>query len=77
MIVGGITAESEKMNTVEKFFEKVLLNEFHNIRIKSAEKDSIICEFNTLQEMERSGIKDKEIVDFATDWDNKIYILWI
>lgn len=65
------------MNTVKKFVETVLLNGFNSIRIKSADKNSVICEFNNIIDMERYGVKDKEIIDFGTDWENKIYILWI
>ena len=65
------------MNTVGKFFEKALLNGFNSIKIKSADKDSVICEFSNMKDMERYGIKDKEIKDFGTDWENKTYILWI
>lgn len=65
------------MNTVGEFFEKVFLNEFHNIRIKSADKDSVICEFANMLDMERYGVENMEIKDFATDWENRIYILWV
>lgn len=65
------------MNTVGDFFEKVFLNEYHNLRIKSSETDTIICEFDSLAGLEKYQVADKTIKEFSTDWENRIYILWI
>lgn len=65
------------MNTIGEFFEHVFLNEYHNIRVKSSETDAIICEFDNSYDMERYGVENKTIKSFATDWNNRIYILWI
>lgn len=60
--------------TVSDFFDMVFTNEYHNIRLKSSEKDKTITEFS-------NGVPDKYadsvINGFATDWDKRIYILWI
>lgn len=71
------TEELRGLNTVDDFFEKVFLNEYHNIRIKSSENDQVICEFDNHEGMQRYEVADKAIKEFATDWKNKIYILWI
>lgn len=65
------------MNTVGEFFSKVLLNDYHNIRVKSADIDKIICEFNNCSDMEKYDVENRVIQEFATDWTNKIYILWV
>lgn len=65
------------MNTVRGFWDKVFLNEFHHIRIKDSKTDKILCEFKDSKGFEKSGVKDKEILEFATDWENRIYILWV
>lgn len=65
------------MNTVGEFFDKVFLNEYHNIRVKSSDTDTILYEFDNISDMERYGVANETIKDFATDWNNRIYILWI
>lgn len=60
--------------TVQEFFDMVFTNEFHNIRLKSKETDKALIEFS-------NGVPDayvnKKITGLATDWDARIYILWI
>ena len=60
--------------TVQQFFDMIFCNEYHNIRLKLQETDKSLVEFS-------NGVPDKftncEIKGFATDWDAKIYILWI
>lgn len=65
------------MNTVKEFFEKVFLNEYHNIRVKSSDTDKVICEANSLEDIIFFGVEDKTINDFATDWEKRTYILWV
>lgn len=60
--------------TVQQFFDMIFCNEYHNIRLKSQETDKSLVEFS-------NGVPDEfsnqEIKGFATDWYEKIYILWI
>lgn len=63
--------------TVVAFFDMVFLNEYHNIRVKSRETDKIIVEFNKIKGKKVENILEKEIKEFATDWENHTYILWV
>lgn len=65
------------MNTVREFFEKVALNEYHNIRLKSEKTDCSLCEFNDYKGLDSCGYADDTIKEFATDWNKRIYILWV
>lgn len=60
--------------TVQEFFDMIFTNEFHNIRLKSKETDKALIEFS-------NGVpdiySDKIITGLATDWDARIYVLWI
>ena len=55
----------------------VFLNEYHNIRVKSSETDKTITEFSRSTEVKDESLLDKEIKEFATDWEKRIYILWV
>lgn len=60
--------------TVGEFFDMVSLNEYHNIRLKDDETDKVVEEFS-------NGVADayfnKVIKGIATDWIERVYILWI
>ena len=60
--------------TVQKFFDMVFTNEYHNIRLKSDNTDKVLIEFS--REVPDS-FADREIKGFATDWEKHIYILWV
>ena len=59
---------------VNEFFEMVRWNEYHNIRLKCTKSDCILTEFN---DEVPTKYADMQIKGFATDWYEKIYILWI
>ena len=63
--------------TVGQFYEMVMLNKNHNLKIKSQETDKIICNIHDLDSLERSKLEKKEIKMFATDWENKVYVIWV
>lgn len=59
---------------VEEFFEMIRWNEFHNVRLKDEKSDITLAEFSDdVPEMYGS----KTIRGIASDWDARIYILWI
>ena len=63
--------------TVGQFYDMVFLNEYHNIRVKSSETDKTITEFSRSTEVKDESLLDKEIKEFAPDWEKRIYILWV
>lgn len=63
--------------TVRAFYDMVFLNKYHNIRVKASETDKVIVEFDRARGEKVKSILDKEIREFATDWENRIYILWV
>ena len=65
------------MKTVLDFYDTVMYNENHKIRIKSGQTDLVLAYFEDYEGLEKSGYKDSVITGFATDWENKIYILWV
>lgn len=63
--------------TVAEFFDMVMTNEYHKICIKSAKTDSILDYFESVDGFEKSKYGFRKIVDFATDWKERVYILWV
>lgn len=63
--------------TIKQFYDMVFLNSYHNIRVKSSETDKVIAEFSKTTGKKAQSLLDKEIKEFATDWEKRIYILWV
>ena len=63
--------------TVSEFYHMVMLNEFHNIYVKSQETDGKIDTIIGLHHLINSPFKYHEIKHFATDWETRFYILWV
>lgn len=65
------------MITVSQFYEMVMLNEWHILEIKSHDTDAKIDGIIRVEHLENSPYKDYEIKHFATDWNKRVYILWV
>lgn len=63
--------------TVSQFYDMVMLNQYHNIYVKSQETDEIVDRIISVSDIENSPYKDHEIKHFATDWETRFYILWV
>lgn len=63
--------------TVSEFYDMVLLNMNHRLRIKEMETDVILDNIESVKSLENSKYKNKEIKHLSTDFVNRIYVLWI
>ena len=63
--------------TVSQFYDMIMFNEFHNIYVKSEETDGKIDTIIRAEQLDNSPFKDCEIKGFATDWENRFYIIWV
>ena len=65
------------MVKVVDFWDVVMLNGYHNVRIKSHSTDEVLAFFDSSEGLEKSGYSDYKIKHFATDWNSKTYILFV
>lgn len=65
------------MITVADFWDMIMLNEFHNVLIKSVDTDDRLVYVEDSEALQRSKYDNYVIKHLATDWENRVYILWV
>jgi hypothetical protein len=60
--------------SVKEFFEMIRWNEYHNVRLIDNDIDKVIIEFS---DEAPSRYACETIKGFASDWEHRIYIIWI
>lgn len=65
------------LGTVGSFFDSIIFDEAHNVRIFDNITGAIILETNKYKDLFVNGLASRIVQSISCDWEHKMYELWV